>query len=179
PRRTGGAPGRATDHTPPRNPFAGKERRPNGDTMSMCTISMTFSAGPWCRLPTNPPSAHNRKGRGPMHRRSSAYLLLVLAAVAAVAFGGTRALGVPRAATATPTLSSTVPGSPHPPAVVGTFGSCPAQGTGGGSHFDPDLNRMKNRVDAVAPDEWQRVSIAAIVALPSPEATESRGAQGP
>jgi hypothetical protein len=52
-----------------------------------------------------------------------------------------------------------------PPVPRTTYQGCPAQGDGG----DPELNRLKNRVDT---GEWRRASVAAVLALTWPKNIE-------
>ena len=55
-----------------------------------------------------------------------------------------------------------VPTSPHPTPQEETFKGCPGEGDG----TDPELNRLKNRVDEAA---WQPVTVEALLGLKWPE----------
>ena len=58
-----------------------------------------------------------------------------------------------------------VPTSPRPTPVEELFKGCP----GGGDGTDPELNRLKNRVDEA---DWQPVSVDALLQLKWPEGIE-------
>src|SRR5262245_55614047 len=81
----------------------------------------------------------------------------LLAALAGLGLGAiglqpSRAEDATPAPTATP--ADAVPPGPYPTPLSQPFGTCPPTGKGG----DPDLNVLKNRSDAVAPDAWQPVT---------------------
>src|SRR5262245_13946078 len=92
----------------------------------------------------------------------------LLAALAGLGLG---AVGAGRIGAADPTPTATsadaVPPGPYPTPLSQPFGTCPATGKGG----DPDLNSLKNRSDAVPADQWQPVTVAAILSLPEPAGT--------
>lgn len=79
----------------------------------------------------------------------------------------TRGVADRLAETPTSGPADAVPAGRYPTPLADAFGTCPATGKGG----DPDLNVLKNRVDAVAPDAWVPVTVGAILALPEPEGT--------
>ena len=58
--------------------------------------------------------------------------------------------------------SGQVPTGPHPTPQEETFKGCPGEGDG----TDPELNRLKNRVDEAA---WQPVTVEALLGLKWPE----------
>src|SRR5919204_4619927 len=74
----------------------------------------------------------------------------------------------PAPMSASPVAVGQVPASPHPTPQEEVFNGCPSEGDG----TDPELNRLKNRVDEAA---WQPVTVEALLSLRWPAGIGRKG----
>src|SRR5205814_2722226 len=75
---------------------------------------------------------------------------------------------LPTTGTAPGPLLQTLPANlPRPQPVVQTYQGCPPQGDGG----DPELNRLKNRIDQTP---WMPATVGAVLALTWPKGIEQQ-----